>query len=140
MFDSRRNKTGVFDTNQLFATNVRLTNVNNLVALLNTGRVECIYEFYASGDERVQIKFLDFNIPAEHKNSTECKASDSLQLLTQVKGKYEVVDSYCGAFLPKPIMSMGPRLTLQFFGKYPTNQQKMGYYGFKAEYTFLTSE
>lgn len=109
-------------------------------SLINTGRIECIYEFYASHpNERVQIKFLDFNIPTD-KNSTDCKPNDSLQLLTQVKGKYEVMDWYCGAFLPKPIMSTGPKLTLQFIGRYPSGQTKIGYYGFKAEYTFLTSE
>uniref|UniRef100_A0A1I8PA75 CUB domain-containing protein n=1 Tax=Stomoxys calcitrans TaxID=35570 RepID=A0A1I8PA75_STOCA len=138
-FDSRKNKSGKFDTNQLFATNIRLTSANNLVSLPNTWRVECLYEFYAANsDERVQIKFLDFNIPAD-KNASECKSNESLQLLTQVKGKYEVMDLYCGAFLPKPIMSTGPKLVLQFAGKYPNPQQKVGYYGFKAEYTFLTN-
>lgn len=124
----------------MFSNNARLSNVNNIVPFQNTGRLECVYEFYASGDERVQIKFLDFNMPTEHKNSSECKPNDSLQLLTQVKGKYEAVELYCGAFLPKPIMSKGPKLMLQFIGKYPSNQLKMGYYGFKAEYKFLTSK
>ncbi|XP_058976915.1 cubilin isoform X2 [Musca domestica] len=140
IFESRYNKSGTFDTNHLFSAS-RLTNLNMVssASLINTGRIECIYEFYASNpNERVQIKFLDFNIPTD-KNSTDCKPNDSLQLLTQVKGKYEVMDWYCGAFLPKHIMSTGPKLTLQFIGRYPSGQTKIGYYGFKAEYTFLTN-
>ncbi|XP_073817855.1 suppressor of lurcher protein 1-like [Musca autumnalis] len=49
------------------------------------------------------------------------------------------MDWYCGAFIPKPIMSTGPKLLLQFIGRYPSGQAKVGYYGFKAEYTFLTN-
>lgn len=140
VYDSRWNKSGVFESNQLFVANVRWTSINNILPTQITGRVECIYEFYASADERVQIKFLDFNIPGDNKNSSECKLNDSLQLLTQVKGKYEPVDFYCGAFLPKPVMSKGPKLVLQFVGKYPNHHQKVGYYGFKAEYKFVTSK
>ncbi|XP_061386574.1 suppressor of lurcher protein 1-like, partial [Musca vetustissima] len=145
IFESRFNKTGTFDTNHLFSAvttaAARMTSLNMVSSSsINTGRIECIYEFFAAKpNERVQIKFLDFNIPTD-KNSTECKPNDSLQLLTQVKGKYEVMDWYCGAFLPKPIMSTGPKLMLQFIGRYPpSGQAKIGYYGFKAEYTFLTN-
>ncbi|XP_054726901.1 suppressor of lurcher protein 1 [Anastrepha obliqua] len=86
------------------------------------------------------VKFLDFHIPAEHKNSTECKPNDALQLLNEVRGKYEPVETYCGAFLPKPIMSNGPKMLLQFVGRYPPTGSKINYYGFKAEYKFLRSQ
>uniref|UniRef100_A0A1A9W7B8 CUB domain-containing protein n=1 Tax=Glossina brevipalpis TaxID=37001 RepID=A0A1A9W7B8_9MUSC len=47
---------------------------------------------------------------------------------------------YCGAFLPKPIMSQGTKLVLQFVGNPITqydDNSKGNYYGFKAEFRFL---
>ncbi|XP_017483603.1 PREDICTED: suppressor of lurcher protein 1, partial [Rhagoletis zephyria] len=133
IFDSRVNKSGRFDTAQLFPT---VPNVN-IVPVLSASRVQCRFEFYGGVDERVQIKFLDFHIPAETKNSTECKPNDALQLLTLVRGKYEPTETFCGAFLPKPIMSNGPKILLQFVGRYPPTGSKINYYGFKAEYKFV---
>ncbi|XP_050341395.1 suppressor of lurcher protein 1 [Bactrocera neohumeralis] len=133
IFDSRVNKSGRFDTAQLFPT---VPNVN-IIPVLSPSRVQCRFEFYGGVDERVQIKFLDFHIPAENKNATECKANDVLQLLTQVRGKYEPTETFCGAFLPKPIMSNGPKLLLQFIGRYPPTGSKINYYGFKAEFKFV---
>ncbi|KAL9893873.1 suppressor of lurcher protein 1 [Glossina fuscipes] len=143
MYDSNLNKTGIFDTNQLFTIqHIRLAENNILFRAVEP--IECTYEFYGQREERVQIKFLDFNIPSESQNSPNCYANNSLQLLTDVRGsKYEVTDMYCGRFLPKPIMSKGTKLALQFVGKYPISQYddngKGIYYGFKAEYRFLTN-
>lgn len=144
IYDSNLNKTGVFDTNQVFTIqHIRLAENNILFRAVEP--IECTYEFYGQDEERVQIKFLDFNIPSESQNSSNCYANNSLQLLTGVRGsKYEVTDMYCGRFLPKPIMSKGAKLALQFVGKYPITQYddngKGIYYGFKAEYRFLTSK
>lgn len=52
------------------------------------------------------------------------------------KAKFEPVDVLCGNTLPKPIMSSGARLMLEFRGR---NSGK-GNRGFKAEYVFLESK
>ncbi|XP_037944007.1 suppressor of lurcher protein 1 [Teleopsis dalmanni] len=36
-------------------------------------------------------------------------------------------------------MSSGPKIVLQFVGKHPTFEPKISFYGFKAEYKFLTN-
>ncbi|XP_067640812.1 suppressor of lurcher protein 1, partial [Eurosta solidaginis] len=133
IFDSRVNKSGRFETAQLFPA---VPNVN-VIPVLSASRVQCRFEFYGGVDERVQIKFIDFHIPAENKNTTVCKPNDALQLLTLVREKYEPTETFCGAFLPKPIMSKGSNLILQFVGRYPPTGPKINYYGFKAEYKFL---
>uniref|UniRef100_A0A1A9WQF8 CUB domain-containing protein n=1 Tax=Glossina brevipalpis TaxID=37001 RepID=A0A1A9WQF8_9MUSC len=54
--------------------------------------------------------------------------------------KHEVTDMYCGAFLPKPILSQGTKLDLQCvvnpITQYDDNN-KGNYYGFKTEFRFL---
>lgn len=51
------------------------------------------------------------------------------------KGKYEPVETLCGDTLPKPIMSNGPLMMLDFRGKLSGKGNR----GFKAEYIFLES-
>lgn len=134
LFDSRVNKSGTFDSNQLLLT-------KHVTGAARSKVLQCRYEFEAQPPERVQIRFHDFNIPTEHENSTSCQAGDALHVVTQVRGRYETQEMLCGAFLPKPIMSNGPRLQLQFVGQHPPAMtNKVQYYGFRAEYRFLTSK
>ncbi|KQS39195.1 suppressor of lurcher protein 1 [Drosophila erecta] len=135
-FDSRVNKSGIFDSNQLLLAKHALGGV-----VIGGSRVlQCRYEFEAQAPERVQIRFHDFNVPTEHENSTRCQPGDALHVVSEVRGRYETQELLCGAFLPKPLMSSGPQLHLQFVGKYPpTMTNKVQYYGFRAEYRFLTN-
>ncbi|XP_017040955.1 suppressor of lurcher protein 1 [Drosophila ficusphila] len=136
IFDSRVNKSGTFDSNQLLNAKHALGGV-----LIGGSRVlQCRYEFEAQPPERVQIRFHDFNVPTEHENSTGCQPGDALHVVTEVRGRYETQELLCGAFLPKPLMSSGSNLHLQFVGKYPPAMtNKVQYYGFRAEYRFLTN-
>ncbi|KAH8383416.1 hypothetical protein KR009_008478, partial [Drosophila setifemur] len=134
-FDTRVNKSGTFDSNQLFLAK------HAGGAVIGGSRVlQCRYEFEAQPPERVQIRFHDFNVPTEHENSTGCQPGDALHVVTQVRGRYETQELLCGAFLPKPLMSNGPKMQLQFVGRYPpTMTNKVQYYGFRAEYRFLSN-
>ncbi|ALC46037.1 maker184, partial [Drosophila busckii] len=133
LYDSRVNKSGSFESSQLLSS---ITKKIDSVAVA----VQCRYEFEAQSPERIQVKFHDFNIPTEHENSTRCQDLDALHVLSKVGDKYETQELLCGAFLPKPIMSTGQALQLQFVGKYPpTMTNKVQYYGFRAEYRFLTN-
>ena len=50
----------------------------------------------------------------------------------QIEGRMEKVESICGSKLPKPIMSNGPRLQLEFRGIYSGHLPR----GFNATYSF----
>lgn len=65
-----------------------------------------------------------------------CENVDSLQAYVYIDGRLEKIDSFCGSTLPRPIMSNGPRMTLEFRGIYSSRQTK----GFKANFTFTDSE
>ncbi|XP_034664963.1 suppressor of lurcher protein 1 [Drosophila subobscura] len=133
-YDSRVNKSGTFESNQLFYSK------NFGVANTGTRNILCRYDFEAQPPERIQIRFHDFNIPTIHENSTECQANDALHVMIEVRGRYETRELVCGAFLPKPLMSNGPQIHMQYFGKYPPEMtNKVQYYGFRAEYRFLTN-
>ncbi|EDW14657.2 suppressor of lurcher protein 1 isoform X1 [Drosophila mojavensis] len=137
LYDSRVNKSGIFESNQLLSSLIGVPiNKNSDSAKV----VQCRYEFKAQKPEVIQIKFHDFNIPTEHENSSRCRDEDALHVLTEVRGKYETQELLCGAFLPKPLMSNSQQLQLQFVGKYPPKMtNKVQYYGFRAEYRFLTN-
>lgn len=51
------------------------------------------------------------------------------------KGRFEPVEVLCGNTLPKPIMSNGPRMLLEFRGR----NSGSGSRGIKAEFRFLES-
>lgn len=53
-----------------------------------------------------------------------------------IKGRYEPVEVLCGHSLPKPIMSNGPRMLIEFRGR----KSGRGNRGIRAEYKFLESE
>ncbi|XP_017139587.2 suppressor of lurcher protein 1 [Drosophila miranda] len=133
-YDSRVNKSGTFESNQLFFSK------NFGVANTGARSIACRYDFEAQPPERIQIKFHDFNIPTIHVNSTECQANDALHVMIEVGGRYETQELICGAFLPKPLMSNGLQIHMQYFGKYPPEMtNKVQYYGFRAEYRFLSN-
>ncbi|XP_017026664.1 suppressor of lurcher protein 1 isoform X1 [Drosophila kikkawai] len=134
IFDTRVNKSGTFDSSQLFLAKHAVGG-----SVIGGSRVlQCRYEFHGTPPERVQIRFHDFNIPTEHENSTGCQPADALHVVTEMRG--ETQELLCGAFLPKPLMSSGTQLHLQFMGKYPPEMtNKVQYYGFRAEYRFLTN-
>lgn len=48
----------------------------------------------------------------------------------------EKIDSFCGNTLPKPVMSNGPRLKLEFQSLYASRYSR----GFKATYSFTESK
>lgn len=58
------------------------------------------------------------------------------QILMPSKAKFEPVDVLCGNTLPKPIMSSGDRMMLEFRGRHSGKGNR----GFKAEYVFLESK
>ncbi|XP_002054325.3 suppressor of lurcher protein 1 [Drosophila virilis] len=137
IYDSRVNKSGIFESNQLLGSLIGISIGKNIDA---AKVVQCRYEFEGQKPEQIQIKFHDFNIPTEHENSSHCRDEDALHVLAEVRGKYETQELLCGAFLPKPLMSSGQKLQLQFVGKYPPKMtNKVQYYGFRAEYRFLTN-
>ncbi|XP_068911532.1 suppressor of lurcher protein 1 isoform X2 [Tenebrio molitor] len=95
-------------------------------------RTTCRYEFQGRGKERVQIVFQDFNLYRSTDDSTECDNQDSLMAFVHIDGRMEKIDSFCGSTLPKPVMSNGPRLKLEFQSLYASRYSR----GFKATYSF----
>lgn len=61
---------------------------------------------------------------------------DSLQAFVNVDGRLEKVDTFCGTDLPKPIMSNGPKLMLEFRGMHSSRYTR----GFKISYSFVESK
>ncbi|KAJ6638895.1 Suppressor of lurcher protein 1 [Pseudolycoriella hygida] len=94
-------------------------------------RTECKYEFQGNGRQRVQIKFTEFTLPSS--DGDDCEQLDVLLVYMPVKGKYEPVETLCGDTLPKPLMSNGPRMLLDFRGRHSGKGNR----GFKADYVFL---
>ncbi|PNF21944.1 hypothetical protein B7P43_G01776 [Cryptotermes secundus] len=96
-------------------------------------RSYCRYDFQGRGKERVQIVFSDFNLYHPPDNSKECENIDSLVANVHIDGRMEKIDSFCGNTVPKPLMSNGPRLMLEFRGIYSSRYSR----GFKATYSFI---
>lgn len=65
-----------------------------------------------------------------------CESVDSLMAYVLIEGRMEKIDNFCGSVVPKPLMSNGPRLMLEFRGIYSSRYAR----GFKATYTFTESE
>ncbi|XP_067002203.2 suppressor of lurcher protein 1-like [Anabrus simplex] len=95
-------------------------------------RSHCRYDFQGRGKERVQIIFSDFRLYHPTDNSRECESIDSLVAYVHIDGRMEKIDNFCGSAVPKPLMSNGPRLLLEFRGIYSSSHSR----GFKATYTF----
>lgn len=65
-----------------------------------------------------------------------CDGMDSLVAYVPIDGKMEQIDAFCGTAPPRPIMSNGPKLQLEFRGVLSSRQAK----GFKAIYSFIESK
>lgn len=65
-----------------------------------------------------------------------CEGVDSLVAYVHIDGKKEKIDAFCGETSPRPIMSNGPRLSLEFQGVTSSRYTK----GFKATYSFIESK
>ncbi|XP_055622795.1 cubilin [Toxorhynchites rutilus septentrionalis] len=92
------------------------------------------YEFIGEGAERIQIIFSEFRLPSKLEPN-ECGETDILMVLFQLDGRDEVVETLCGDTLPKPILSNGPRLLLEFRSSFNNTENK----GFTADFFFLTN-
>ncbi|XP_050302359.1 suppressor of lurcher protein 1 [Anthonomus grandis grandis] len=95
-------------------------------------KTTCRYEFQGRGKERVQVVFHDFNLYHVQDHSKDCENQDSLNAFVHIDGRMEKIDSFCGSTLPKPVMSNGPRLKLEFQSLYASRYSR----GFNATYIF----
>ncbi|XP_022826177.1 suppressor of lurcher protein 1 [Spodoptera litura] len=93
----------------------------------------CHYEFFGRGKERVRLIFQDFYLYKSADGSIDCTSVDSLQAFVNVDGRLEKVETFCGIDLPKPIMSNGPKLMLEFRGTQSSRYSR----GFKISYSFV---
>ncbi|CAG9835219.1 unnamed protein product [Diabrotica balteata] len=96
-------------------------------------KTTCTYEFQGRGKERVQIVFQDFSLYIPNANAKNCDNTDSLTVFIHIDGRIEKIDKFCGTTLPKPIMSNGPRLKLEFQSFYTSRYSR----GFKSTYAFM---
>lgn len=97
-------------------------------------RTHCTYDFQGRGKERVQVVFQDLNLfHSKPSNPNDCEGVDSLVAYVHIDGKKDKIDSFCGDTPPRPIMSNGPRLSLEFQGVTSSRHSR----GFKATYTFM---
>ncbi|XP_043263093.1 suppressor of lurcher protein 1-like isoform X2 [Colletes gigas] len=95
-------------------------------------RTRCTYDFQGRGKERVQVIFQDLNLYYTPNGAKECENVDSLEAYVHIDGNKEKIDSFCGEMPPRPIMSNGPRLSLEFHGITSSRHSR----GFKAVYSF----
>ncbi|XP_034949863.1 suppressor of lurcher protein 1 [Chelonus insularis] len=95
-------------------------------------RSACRYDFQGRGKERVQIIFQDFNLFNSPDETKGCENVDSLVAFVPIDGRMEKIDAFCGTAPPRPIMSNGARLLLEFRGIQSSRLAK----GFKAVYSF----
>ncbi|XP_058812994.1 suppressor of lurcher protein 1 [Topomyia yanbarensis] len=92
------------------------------------------YEFVGQGLERIQIVFSEFRLPSKLEPN-ECGETDILMVFSHQDGRDEVIETLCGDILPKPILSNGPRLLLEFRSTFNNTENK----GFTADFFFLTN-
>ncbi|KFB53549.1 AGAP004160-PA-like protein [Anopheles sinensis] len=93
-----------------------------------------LYEFVGDGAERIQIIFSEFRLPSK-LGPTECGDTDILMVYYIVEGREELVETLCGVTLPKPILSNGPRMLLEFRSSFNNTENK----GFNGDFFFLTN-
>ncbi|XP_049870975.1 suppressor of lurcher protein 1 isoform X2 [Pectinophora gossypiella] len=96
-------------------------------------KTQCHYDFLARGRERVRLVFEDFSLQRMTGNIIDCESMDSLDVFLYVDGRLEKMASYCGNEIPKPIMSNGPKLSIEFRGIYSSRHSR----GFKISYSFV---
>ncbi|XP_053686463.1 suppressor of lurcher protein 1 [Sabethes cyaneus] len=92
------------------------------------------YEFIGQGLERIQIVFSEFRLPTKLEPN-ECGETDILMVLSNRGDRDEVVETLCGDTLPKPVLSNGPRLLLEFRSSFNNTENK----GFTADFFFVTN-
>ncbi|XP_076547190.1 sol1 isoform X1 [Osmia lignaria lignaria] len=95
-------------------------------------RTHCTYDFQGRGKERVQVVFQDLNLYHSPDGTNECEGVDSLVAYVHIDRKKEKIDAFCGEKPSRPIMSNGPRLSLEFHGSTSSRHSR----GFKAVYSF----
>ncbi|XP_031770517.1 suppressor of lurcher protein 1-like [Galleria mellonella] len=96
-------------------------------------KTQCHYDFLARGRERVRLVFEDFSLQRMTENIIDCESMDSLDVFLYVDGRLEKMASFCGNEIPKPIMSNGPKLSIEFRGIYSSRHSR----GFKISYAFV---
>ncbi|KAJ8724338.1 hypothetical protein PYW08_015812 [Mythimna loreyi] len=96
-------------------------------------KTQCHYDFLARGRERVRLVFEDFSLQRITENIIDCESMDSLDVFLYVDGRLEKMASFCGNDIPKPIMSNGPKLSIEFRGIYSSRHSR----GFKISYSFV---
>ncbi|GBP26725.1 Suppressor of lurcher protein 1 [Eumeta japonica] len=96
-------------------------------------KTHCHYDFTARGRQRVRLIFEDFALHKIDDNHLDCESMDSLDIFLYVDGRLEKMASYCGSEAPKPIMSNGPKLSIEFRGIYSSKLSR----GFKISYFFV---
>jgi hypothetical protein len=65
-----------------------------------------------------------------------CESADAIVAYVHMDGRSEKIDTFCGGQVPLPLMSSGPRLSLEFKGLTSSRYVR----GFKALYSFTESE
>ncbi|CAG9122571.1 unnamed protein product [Plutella xylostella] len=93
----------------------------------------CHYSFTGRGRLRVRLLFEDFHLPIVGEHVVDCESMDSLDIFLYVDGRQEKMASYCGDETPKPIISNGPKLSIEFRGIYSSRTSR----GFKISYSFV---
>ncbi|XP_028160311.1 suppressor of lurcher protein 1-like [Ostrinia furnacalis] len=96
-------------------------------------KTQCHYDFLARGRERVRLVFEDFSLQRVTENIIDCESMDSLDIFLYVDGRLEKMISFCGSELPKPIMSNGPKLSIEFRGMFSSRHSR----GFKIAYSYV---
>ncbi|XP_041989249.1 suppressor of lurcher protein 1-like [Aricia agestis] len=96
-------------------------------------KTHCQYDLRGRGRERIRIVFEDFSLQRFTGNVMDCESMDSLEIFLYVDGRLEKMASYCGNEVPKPIMSNGPKLSIEFRGIYSSRHSR----GFKISYYFV---
>ncbi|CAK9295177.1 unnamed protein product [Gordionus sp. m RMFG-2023] len=97
-------------------------------------RMQCIYNFIGKGKERVQIKFLDFDLFHPLNDSNHCLDVDVLEIATKTNDQQSVIEEFCGNSVPPSIMSSGHTLNMDFRG-FTSGDVR----GFKFDYAFITN-
>ncbi|XP_019769356.2 suppressor of lurcher protein 1 isoform X1 [Dendroctonus ponderosae] len=95
-------------------------------------KTTCQYEFQGRGKELVRIIFHDFYLHHLPGKSKDCEGQDLLNAFIHIDGRMEKIDSFCGTTVPKPVMSNGPRLKLEFRSLHSSRYSR----GFNASYSF----
>ncbi|KAI8420769.1 hypothetical protein MSG28_007982 [Choristoneura fumiferana] len=96
-------------------------------------KTQCHYDFYARGRERIRLVFEDFSLQRVTASIIDCESMDSLDVFLYVDGRLEKMASFCGNDVPKPIMSNGPKMSIEFRGIYSSRHSR----GFKISYYFV---